>query len=131
MEVVMRRYACVHVQWQGFYCALVEVSYDASAHGRRLDVGYPVVIPIIHLPSLMLNGLFFFQAEDGIRDDLVTGVQTCALPIWRQLISSPKPSISPTPKKISFWAQKSARDYSSPASGMWQCRSCPHTLRIN
>src|SRR5207244_7423694 len=26
---------------------------------------------------------FFFQAEDGIRDDLVTGVQTCALPILR------------------------------------------------
>src|SRR5687767_15369039 len=25
---------------------------------------------------------FFFQAEDGIRDQLVTGVQTCALPIW-------------------------------------------------
>src|SRR5207244_7873290 len=24
---------------------------------------------------------FFFQAEDGIRDDLVTGVQTCARPI--------------------------------------------------
>src|SRR2546425_7139793 len=25
--------------------------------------------------------VFFFQAEDGIRDKLVTGVQTCALPI--------------------------------------------------
>src|SRR5258708_5448806 len=25
---------------------------------------------------------FFLQAEDGIRDDLVTGVQTCALPIY-------------------------------------------------
>src|SRR5258708_17912643 len=25
---------------------------------------------------------FFFKAEDGIRDDLVTGVQTCALPIY-------------------------------------------------
>src|SRR2546425_3130261 len=25
---------------------------------------------------------FFFQAEDGIRDKLVTGVQTCALPIY-------------------------------------------------
>ena len=25
---------------------------------------------------------FFFQAEDGIRDRLVTGVQTCALPIF-------------------------------------------------
>src|SRR5207244_7268621 len=28
---------------------------------------------------------FFFQAEDGIRDDLVTGVQTCALPISKLL----------------------------------------------
>src|SRR5438552_15183961 len=32
--------------------------------------------------------LFFFQAEDGIRDDLVTGVQTCALPIFRGKIGS-------------------------------------------
>src|SRR5438552_13709064 len=30
--------------------------------------------------------LFFFQAEDGIRDDLVTGVQTCALPISGELV---------------------------------------------
>src|SRR5256885_3641595 len=29
--------------------------------------------------------LFFFQAEDGIRDYKVTGVQTCALPIWPQI----------------------------------------------
>src|SRR5229473_4951547 len=29
----------------------------------------------------MLRSFFFFQAEDGIRDKLVTGVQTCALPI--------------------------------------------------
>src|ERR1022692_3149917 len=28
--------------------------------------------------------LFFFQAEDGIRDYKVTGVQTCALPIWER-----------------------------------------------
>src|SRR5438309_6625952 len=27
---------------------------------------------------------FFFQAEDGIRDGTVTGVQTCALPISRR-----------------------------------------------
>src|SRR5438309_8214013 len=32
---------------------------------------------------------FFFQAEDGIRDGTVTGVQTCALPI------SPKPLVVP------------------------------------
>src|SRR5690606_41164623 len=29
--------------------------------------------------------VFFFQAEDGIRDFHVTGVQTCALPIYRAL----------------------------------------------
>src|SRR5690606_40270257 len=31
---------------------------------------------------------FFFQAEDGIRDFHVTGVQTCALPIWPAASSS-------------------------------------------
>src|SRR5690348_1667981 len=30
---------------------------------------------------LFLGSSFFFQAEDGIRDGRVTGVQTCALPI--------------------------------------------------
>src|SRR6266853_1576764 len=30
----------------------------------------------------MIFFFFFFQAEDGIRDLTVTGVQTCALPIW-------------------------------------------------
>src|SRR5687767_15445817 len=36
---------------------------------------------------------FFFQAEDGIRDKLVTGVQTCALPICPagQLIARHRP----------------------------------------
>src|SRR2546429_1354514 len=29
---------------------------------------------------------FFFQAEDGIRDVAVTGVQTCALPISERVI---------------------------------------------
>src|SRR5216683_2968025 len=30
-----------------------------------------------------MSFFFFFQAEDGIRDLIVTGVQTCALPICR------------------------------------------------
>src|SRR5687768_18413426 len=33
--------------------------------------------------------VFFFQAEDGIRDVAVTGVQTCALPILALALSSP------------------------------------------
>src|SRR5699024_11437656 len=42
----------------------------------------------IRLPYLScvleLNYFFFFQEEDGIRDRNVTGVQTCALPIWEK-----------------------------------------------
>src|SRR2546430_11505137 len=34
-----------------------------------------------------LFGFFFFQAEDGIRDLTVTGVQTCALPIWVTVVA--------------------------------------------
>src|SRR2546430_12838464 len=33
---------------------------------------------------------FFFQAEDGIRDLTVTGVQTCALPIWLVALTQKK-----------------------------------------
>src|SRR6267143_4022866 len=32
-----------------------------------------------------MNVFFFFQAEDGIRDGTVTGVQTCALPILQDI----------------------------------------------
>src|SRR5207244_8785460 len=39
---------------------------------------------IVYLFVLFVSFFFFFQAEDGIRDDLVTGVQTCALPISQQ-----------------------------------------------
>src|SRR6266542_2313519 len=38
--------------------------------------------PEYAVPSLAAYLRFFFQAEDGIRDATVTGVQTCALPIW-------------------------------------------------
>src|SRR5256885_1166278 len=41
---------------------------------------------------------FFFQAEDGIRDYKVTGVQTCALPIL-----TPTPlDVAKNPKKLKF-----------------------------
>ena len=34
---------------------------------------------------------FFFQAEDGIRDHCVTGVQTCALPIYKPAVMASEP----------------------------------------
>src|SRR5258708_25232813 len=39
---------------------------------------------------LLFSFFFFFQAEDGIRDDLVTGVQTCALPILVIVAQTPE-----------------------------------------
>src|SRR2546430_12608074 len=37
---------------------------------------------LLALQYLCFSFIFFFQAEDGIRDLTVTGVQTCALPIF-------------------------------------------------
>src|SRR2546430_9713424 len=37
---------------------------------------------VICQPRMVCYVIFFFQAEDGIRDLTVTGVQTCALPIF-------------------------------------------------
>src|SRR5690606_40144471 len=39
-----------------------------------------------------LHVFFFFQAEDGIRDFHVTGVQTCALPI-STAVANPRPAL--------------------------------------
>src|SRR5437588_3979851 len=36
----------------------------------------------LYLVLFFIFFFFFFQAEDGIRDHCVTGVQTCALPIF-------------------------------------------------
>src|SRR3989449_4379654 len=38
-------------------------------------------VSLVRGGAYTLVGVFFFQAEDGIRDVAVTGVQTCALPI--------------------------------------------------
>src|SRR2546430_38332 len=39
---------------------------------------------------------FFFQAEDGIRDLTVTGVQTCALPIFANGVTVARAKINPS-----------------------------------
>src|SRR5437016_7697595 len=49
----------------------------------------------LHRKSDSLSCVFFFQAEDGIRDWSVTGVQTCALPI--SLAHRPGPVVAPHP----------------------------------
>src|SRR5437763_9659870 len=50
----------------------------------RQGAEYLCLSTLWHSLLLSLRFLsFFFQAEDGIRDTSVTGVQTCALPIFR------------------------------------------------
>src|SRR2546430_11579872 len=49
---------------------------DILREGRRSVIDRRVYCAILRF------GFFFFQAEDGIRDLTVTGVQTCALPIY-------------------------------------------------
>src|SRR5215469_18262532 len=39
-------------------------------------------MPCVFVVTIPAHCSFFFQAEDGIRDLYVTGVQTCALPIF-------------------------------------------------
>src|SRR5256885_8041519 len=61
------------------------------------------------IADLSFAFLFFFQAEDGIRDYKVTGVQTCALPIWlpverlqqqHELVRLPLPRASDVPAPV-------------------------------
>src|SRR5258708_25531460 len=58
---------------------------------------------------------FFFQAEDGIRDDLVTGVQTCALPI-----SDDKVVYAYVPKIIKYYTGEDAILPNVPTYVCWE-----------
>src|SRR5215216_8197427 len=67
-----------------------------------------------------MGNFFFFQAEDGIRDDLVTGVQTCALPISP---SGPVPTGSePIPLGVAA-VPREGRDLTIVATGIMVSRA--------
>src|SRR2546429_4733924 len=49
----------------------------------RVRMDAPRQVDHARSTRVLIRGIsFFFQAEDGIRDVAVTGVQTCALPIF-------------------------------------------------
>src|SRR2546425_8140674 len=56
-----------------------------TLRGRGRDSGHELEVILIDSVLSRIVYFFFFQAEDGIRDKLVTGVQTCALPICHRL----------------------------------------------
>src|SRR5271169_6921750 len=55
---------------------------DVIFHGRSGD--HDGLKAVLQRGILLNLFSFFFQAEDGIRDATVTGVQTCAIPIFRR-----------------------------------------------
>src|SRR5258706_7321456 len=58
-----------------------------------IDSAFAVVL-YYAMPITDADIFFFFQAEDGIRDWSVTGVQTCALPISRRRVSARSTSVA-------------------------------------
>src|SRR2546421_4184040 len=55
----------------------VFISMRCTLYGHFLQVALTLILVV----GYAIAAFFFFQAEDGIRDLIVTGVQTCALPI--------------------------------------------------
>src|SRR3712207_8341992 len=80
------------------------------------------------LASVAILAVFFFQAEDGIRDIGVTGVQTCALPISSVTLPTVRTSIPAPPRWsiVLFAMTKLSRPVSPsryiPAALMFQIR---------
>src|SRR5258708_30720418 len=81
-----------------------------------------------------MHFLFFFQAEDGIRDDLVTGVQTCALPIsWKPISRATTGSVSAAIASSSTtrsMAPSGLRTFRGPIYQTAQVRSEEHTSEL-
>src|SRR5690606_39825874 len=69
--------------------------------------------------------IFFFQAEDGIRDFHVTGVQTCALPI-----STPSTTMLPCWCSSSRLMQRIIVDLPDPEGPQMTMRSLGATFRL-
>src|SRR5260221_1631041 len=77
---------------------------------------YLAVVFSVIITETRVDGsfFFFFQAEDGIRDHCVTGVQTCALPI----------SVYPAAwLRAAAHALAREEELSDPRRDQWQCYS--------
>src|SRR5215208_8080496 len=72
---------------------------------------------LFFIMSYLVFLFFFFQAEDGIRDGHVTGVQTCALPIWAWSPRPARPARPPPPTALACSAPRPPGPWSrSPGS---------------
>src|SRR5690606_39722906 len=90
----------------------------------------------LYVVDVVILFLFFFQAEDGIRDFHVTGVQTCALPILNlpvltsmtviasvRSITRVPPEGNHTLRSSALASCSSIRYFSKTSSPVFSCRS--------
>src|SRR5256885_12081774 len=75
-------------------------------------------------PRLKRNNGYFFQAEDGIRDYKVTGVQTCALPIYCGARNPCLPCCASRDRLSRFWRRTCARACRPPCCSCWADICC-------
>src|SRR3712207_1099429 len=90
---------------------------------------------------------FFFQAEDGIRDIGVTGVQTCALPIspsatgWLNAVADTSPDVAACPSVGELFSFEGSADFCAPVGRLgpkgssdpascWASATAPHESSI-
>src|SRR2546430_13739008 len=83
----------VTLMWSGEFWSITLLPPSPKSARNHVAVGWYQLVPLSCVPRIVKFGssgwiamlwnwvVFFFQAEDGIRDLTVTGVQTCALPI--------------------------------------------------
>src|SRR5438034_8489416 len=85
---------------------------------------FSLLFDLISLLLFFFFCFFFFQAEDGIRDHCVTGVQTCALPISEARTTAPAITLpqgsTPSFPKLTGRVQPSATNpgFSHPAASL-------------
>src|SRR2546430_13083189 len=87
-----RSVACLTIEGVGWlgWCVCRKLWWSGcGAAAWRKDEGGSSAGAAARRGDRRLNCFFFFQAEDGIRDLTVTGVQTCALPIYVYIRDTP------------------------------------------
>src|SRR2546421_5755442 len=62
------------------FATIGDVAFQETVSIFVINFAYMIVAKLTNFAARCALS-FFFQAEDGIRDLIVTGVQTCALPI--------------------------------------------------
>src|SRR5437016_8361836 len=81
---------------------------------------------ILRTPEFLSVLSFFFQAEDGIRDWSVTGVQTCALPIFIRRSYHGRVRVAPL---LGAWQRRHAKRLKPVAPQPWYTIYLIHARR--